>query len=354
MPKRIKKVSKKSGLPPGTLVHTGERKTEKTKITIIDYNDSEFQEKIVESVGECFLYKDKPTVTWINIDGLHQVDIIEKIGECFNLHPLLLEDILNTNQRPKIEDYENYLFIVFKMLYFDEKGKDVILEQVSLVLNDNCVISFQEQEGDVFNIIRDRLRTGKGRLRKMGADYLAYSLIDATVDNYFTILEKIGEQIETLEEPLVKNPTIETLQSIHNLKQDLIFLRKSVWPLREVISELQRTESSLIQESTGFYLRDLYDHTIRVIDTLETFRDMLSSMIDIYVSSMSNKLNEVMKVLTIIATIFIPLTFIAGVYGMNFKFMPEIEWRWGYFAILLFMVTVGLSMVFYFKKRKWM
>ena len=354
MPKLIKKVSKKTGLPPGTLVHIGEKKTEKPKITIIDYNESEFQEKVVESVEECFPFKEKPTVTWINIDGLHQVDIIEKIGECFSLHPLLLEDILNTNQRPKIEDYEDYLFIVFKMLYFDEKGKDVILEQVSLVLNENCIISFQEQEGDVFNIIRDRLRTGKGRSRKMGADYLAYSLIDTTVDSYFTILEKIGEKIETLEEPLVKNPTIETLQSIHNLKRDLIFLRKSVWPLREVISGLQRTESLLIRESTGFYLRDLYDHTIRVIDTLETFRDMISGMIDIYVSSMSNKLNEVMKVLTIIATIFIPLTFIAGVYGMNFKFMPETEWRWGYFAILLFMVTVGLLMVFYFKRRKWL
>jgi len=354
MPRFIEKASKKVGLPPGTLVHVGERKTEKTRITIIDYDEAQFQEKEAKTIEECFPFKDKPTVTWINIDGIHEVDIVEKIGKHFGIHPLILEDIVHTGQRPKMEDFDDYIFVVLKMLYYDERESRIKVEQVSLILGSNFVISFQEQAGDVFNPIRERIRNAKGRIRKTGADYLAYALTDAIVDSYFIILEKIGESIEDMEEELVTNPTPETLQSIHTLKREMIFLRKSVWPLREVISGLERAESSLIHESTGIYLRDVYDHTIQVIDTIETFRDMISGMLDIYLSSVSNKMNEVMKVLTIFAAIFIPLTFIAGVYGMNFEFMPELKVRWGYFVVLSLMVAVGVVMLFYFKRKKWL
>jgi magnesium transporter len=240
------------------------------------------------------------------------------------------------------------------MLDYDREESKIKVEQVSLILGENFVISFQETEGDIFNPIRERVRNNKGRVRKMGADYLAYVLIDAVVDNYFLILEALGEQIESMEEELVANPTPETLQTIHNLKREMIFLRKSVWPLRELISGLERGESALIRESTGIYLRDVYDHTIQVIDTVETFRDMLSGMLDIYLSSVSNRMNEVMKVLTIIATIFIPLTFLAGIYGMNFEFMPELRWHWSYPLVWCVMIVIGVAMIFYFKRKKWL
>ena len=324
------------------------------KIRIIDYDESHFEEKEAKEVEECFPFKDKPTITWINIDGIHRVDVVEKLGKYFNLHPLALEDIVNTRQRPKIEDFVDYIFVVLKMLYYDEKESETKAEQVSLVLGPNWVISFQESEGDVFDSIRERIRSDKGRIKKMGADYLVYSLVDAVVDNYFMILEKIGEEIEEIEDELVANPAPETLQTIHDLKRQMIFLRKSVWPLREVISRLERWESSLIQKSTYIYLRDVYDHTIQVIDAIETFRDMLSGMLDIYLSSVSNRMNEVMKVLTIIATIFIPLTLVAGLYGMNFKYMPELEWHWGYPFVLLIMFTVGILMVIYFRRKRWL
>ncbi len=354
MPKPIKKRSEKAGLPPGTLVHIGEKKAETLKITVMDYDEAHFQEKEIKTIEECFLFKDKPTVTWINIDGLHQVEIIEKLGECYGLHPLVLEDILNTDQRPKMEDYGEYLYIVLRMLNYNDKSSEIESEQVSLILGSNFVISFQETEGDVFDPIRERIRNGKGRIRKMGADYLTYALLDAIVDNYFIILEKLGEKIEFLEEELVTRPTSETLQTIHYLKREMIFLRKAVWPLREVISGLERGEPPLVKGTTRIYLRDVYDHTIQVIDSIETFRDMVSGMLDIYLSSVSNRLNSVMKVLTIIATIFMPLTFLAGIYGMNFKHMPELEWRWGYPFLWLVMGGIGVFMLLYFRKKKWL
>lgn len=354
MPRFFKKVSKKAGLSPGVLIHVGNKKVEKTRIRIIDYDESQLEEKEAKTIEECFPFKDKPTVTWINIDGLHEVDIIEKIGKHFDVHPLVLEDIVNTGQRPKMEDLENYIFVVLKMLYYDEKEKEVSAEQFSFILGTNFVISFQERVGDVFNPVRERIRNAKGRIRKMGADYLAYALVDAVVDNYFVILERLGEEIESIEEELVHNPTPETLQIIHNLKREMIFLRKSVWPLREVISGLERGESTLIEASTGIYFRDVYDHTIQVIDNIETFRDMVSGMLDIYLSSVSNRMNEVMKVLTIFAAIFIPLTFIAGLYGMNFEFMPELKWHWGYFGVIAIMAVVGISMLIYFKRKRWL
>lgn len=351
---RIFQRAKKAGLPPGTLIYTGEKKVEKPRISFIDYDETQFQEKEVKKIEECFPFKDTPTVTWINIDGVHDIDIIEKLGKHFDLHPLILEDIVNTEQRPKMEDSGNYIFIVLRMLFYDGKENEIKSEQFSLVLGSNFVISFQESIGDVFEPVRDRIRKGKGRIRKMGSDYLAYALIDTIVDNYFIVLEKVGEVIEDIEDELVKKPTPETLQIIHNLKREAISLRKSVWPLRELVSGLERAETPLIHESTKIYLRDVYDHTIQVIDTVESSRDMLSGMLDIYLSSISNRMNEVMKVLTIFAAIFIPLTFIAGVYGMNFAFMPELAWHWGYPVVIIVMALVAVVLLFYFRRKKWL
>jgi magnesium transporter len=350
----IKRSKKSAGLPPGSLVHIGEKKTEKVKITLIDYDENNFFEKEPETIEECFRYKDKKSVTWINIDGLHDVGLVEKIGQQFNLHPLVLEDILNTGQRPKTEDLDDYFFVVLKMLTYNEKEKMIESEQVSLVFSKNFVISFQEKPGDVFESIRNRIRNGKGRIRKMKADYLSYVLIDAIVDNYFSILEKIGDRVEDLEEELLQDPSTETMQRIHSLKREMLFLRKSVWPFREAINGLVRSESKIIQKTTMVYLKDVYDHTIQVIDTAETFRDMISGMLDVYLSTVSNKMNEVMKVLTIFAAIFIPLTFVAGVYGMNFQNMPELGWNLGYPMALMIMLLVGLVMLFYFKRKKWL
>jgi len=354
MPRLIKRRSKKPGLPPGTLVHIGKERVEKSRITIIDYDQTNFQEKEIKSVEECFSFKDTATVTWINIDGINQIEIIEKIGKHFNLHPLILEDILNTGQRPKLDDFEDYVFLVLKMPYFDTKENTIRVEQISLVLGSNFIISFQEMEGDVFNPVRERIKSGRVRIRSSGADYLIYALIDAIVDNYFTILEKIGERIENIEEELVTEPGTGTLHDIHDLKREILFFRKSVWPLREILSNLERGELTLIKESTRIFLKDVYDHTIQLIDTMETFRDMLSGMLDLYISSIGNKTNEVMRVLTIIATIFIPLTFIAGLYGMNFEFMPELKWRWGYPSVLLVIGVIGIFMLYYFRRKKWL
>ena len=355
MAKLIKEISRKAGLLPGTLIHIGEKKTEEVKITITEYDELHFHEQEAKTIEECFPFKDKnrSTVAWINIDGIHQGEILGKLGECFGLHPLIVEDILNTDQRPKIEDFEEYNYLVLKMLYFNGKDGEIVSEQVSLILGQNFVISFQEKEVDIFHVIRDRIRTNKGRIRKMGADYLAYCLLDAIVDNYFILMETLGEKIESLEDELVSNPNPKVLRTIYNLKRNMILLRRSVWPLREVIGGLERGESSLIKESTRIYPKDIHDHTIHIIDTLETFREMVAGMLEIYLSSISNRLNAVIKVLTMLATIFMPLTFIAGIYGMNFKYMPEIEWRWGYPIILLIMATIGITMVYYFKKKKW-
>jgi len=350
----IKFASKKAGLSPGTLVHVGEKKIEKTRIRIIYYDEKDFQEKEVDTIEECFPFKDRAEVTWINIDGLHEVEIIEKIGTHFNVHPLVLEDILHTGQRPKMDDLESYIYIVLKMLYYDDDEYNIKEEQFSLILGSNFVITFQERIGDIFNPVRDRIRSGKARIRKKNADYLAYALIDAVVDYYFVILERLGEKIEEMEEALLANPTPEMLQSIQGMKRTMISLRKSVWPLREVISAMERSESSLIEESTNIYLRDIYDHTIQVIDTLESYRDMVSGMLDTYLSSLSNRMNEVMKVLTIIATIFIPLTFLAGIYGMNFESMPELKWAWAYPALWIIMIVLGLLMALYFHRKKWL
>ena len=345
---------RKAGLPPGTPVYIGEGKTEKIRVTVIDYDENQVLEKEIGDVGECLPFKDKKTVTWINVDGIHEVDVIESLGRCFDLHPLIIEDIANTEQRPKLEDYDKYLFIVLKMITYEEKSNNLQVEQVCLVLGDRFVISFQEQKGDIFDSIRSRIRNNKGRIRKMGADFLAYTIMDTIVDHYFFILEKLGEIIEDIEDTLVADPQPQKLQEIHRLKREMILLRKSVWPLRELINGMERGESALVRKETQVFLRDVYDHTIQVIDTVETYRDMIAGMHDTYLSSISNRMNQIMKVLTIIATIFIPLTFIAGIYGMNFKFMPELEWRWGYLFFWGVILVIAVLMLVQFRRKKWL
>jgi magnesium transporter len=355
MPRLFAGQTQTRGLAPGEAVHVGRKKVEQVQITAIRYDEAHIEEKRIESAAECPSVADQRAITWVNVDGLHQVEVLEQLGERFGLHPLVVEDILNTDQRPKLEDYGEYLFVVLKSLYHsDGESGEAEIEQISLVLGPNYVLSFQERVGDEFEPIRERIRNNKGRVRRLRADYLAYSLIDLIVDTYFIVLERLGERMETLEEELVTDPTTETLQAIHQLKREMVFLRKSTWPLREVIGALERGESALIQETTGVYLRDVYDHTIQVIDAVETYRDILSGMLDIYLSSISNRMNEVMKVLTIIATVFIPLTFIAGVYGMNFQHMPELAWPWAYPLLWAVMIVIAAAMVVYFRRKKWL
>jgi len=354
MPKLIKKISKKRGLPPGTLEYTGEKISKKVKITVIDYNEKNFQLKEVSKIDQELINLEKSTVRWINVDNISLKDIVEEIGNQFELHPLLLEDVMNPEQRPKVDDFERYLFITIKMLNWDQEKREILSEQVSLILGPNYVISFQERELDMFDPILERLKTRKGQIRKMGSDYLTYTLIDYIIDNYFIILENIGDIIEDMEDELITNPSPVTLQSIHNLKREIITLRKSVWPLREVINKLQRIEVPIIKNTTKIYLRDVYDHTIQIIDTIESYRDIISGMLDIYLSSISNRMNEIMKVLTIISTIFIPLTFLAGVYGMNFKYMPEIEAPLAYPLLWIIMIIITIIMVIFFRRKKWL
>jgi len=351
----IKYRSQKAWASPGKLVHVGEQKKAAVEISAFHYTETACQESVLKTAAECRALQQQPGTTWINIEGLHDTAFMEQIGALFSLHPLILEDILNTDQRPKLDDMGDYISVVIKMLDYDEATGGIVTEQVSLILGENFLITFQEgRQGDLFNPVRERIRSGKGKIRKMGPDYLAYALIDGMVDNYFAVTEKISEKIEEIEEALLSDPSNETIHAIHHLKVDILHLKKYIWPLREIINALAKGESPLISESTLIYLRDVYDHVIHAIDTIETTRDMISGMLDIYLSSVSNRMNQVMKVLTVIATIFIPLTFIAGVYGMNFKYMQELEWPWGYPMIMAFMAAAAGVMLFLFKKKKWM
>jgi magnesium transporter len=354
MSRFARKTSKKVGMSPGELIHIGEQKADEATISIINYDQEQVIEKKLLTVEETYKHKDSPPVTWINIDGLHNLEIIEEVGTHFDIHPLTLADIVNTAQRPKAEDFENYLFVVIKMLRYDAAADHISSEQVSLVLGEHYLFSFQEQKGDVFEPVRERIRKSKGRIRKSGCDYLAYALIDAVVDHYFLVLEKLEEKIEGLEEELLTDQTPETLHTIHRLKREMIYFSKQVWPLREVINSLVKDQTILIQETTTLFLRDVYDHTIQVIDTIESLRDILSGLQDLYLSTISNKMNEVMKVLTMMATIFIPLSFIAGIYGMNFKFMPELNWPWAYPVLWVLLIGMGLAMLAWFKHKNWL
>ena len=352
MPRRRRVMPIKPGLSPGTLAIDGKHTEGPVRITVIDYDAAHYTERQVASVEDCYPFRDTETVTWINIDGLGNTAVIEKLGKHYQIHPLILEDILNTGQRPKMEDLEGYLYVNLKMLQLAGQEKTIKGEHVSMIIGPNYLLSFQEDIGDVFDPVRERIRK-EGRIRRFGPDYLAYALIDDIVDNYFLVIEHLEEEAEDLEEELVQNATPASLQKINRLKKEMIFLRKSVWPLREVVTAMERSESSIIRDTTIIYIRDVYDHVIQVIDTLETIRDMVSGMIDIYLSGLSYRMNEIMKVLTLIATIFIPLTFVAGVYGMNFRYMPELAWEYGYVMVWGVMIAMVVGMLLYFRKKHW-
>lgn len=340
------------GAPPGSLFYNGQQRGERIKITLIEFNESEFIEKDFYDLSDCLSHVKDNMVKWINVEGVHNTAMVEKIGQFYNIHPLTLEDIVHVDQRPKFEDYDHYLLSVLKMITYDEKVQG---EQLSLVLLKNTVISFQEPDGgDAFDIIRNRLRQAKGRVRKLGADYLFYALMDAVVDWYFHVIEKIGDKVEEIEEEIINSPKRESLIQLYSMKREIIYLRKQVWPLRDMISNLLRSDSELITANTQLFFRDLQDHSTRIIDTVETYRDVLGGMMDIYLSTNSNKMNEVMKVLTIMSSIFIPVTFIAGVYGMNFEYMPELKSPYGYAGVWIIMLSVMGGLLVYFKRKKWM
>lgn len=353
MAETSKNLSTKAGLPPGVLMHVGQRLTDNIRISVIDYSGSEYFETICQTPEEVFEFRDKKSVTWINIDGLHDVEAIGKIGEHFNLHPLLLEDVLNTKHRPKLEEYDNCLFLTLKALNV-EKEETIVSEQMSFVLGDNWVISFQEREGDVFDGLRQRIKENKGTIRQKSVDYLLYRLIDTVVDHYFLVTEYISDATIDLEERVFDNPDEDALREIHQLKKQLVNLRKATGPLREAVLGLYKGGSKLIRDSTTRYLQDVYEHIIQANETIESQRDTVASIMDLYMTGVSNRMNQVMQVLTIIATIFIPLTFIAGIYGMNFDNMPELHWRYGYFIVWGFMGIVTLFMIFYFRRKRWL
>lgn len=340
------------GAPPGTLFYNGEERTEPIKITLIEFNETEFFEDTYSDLSDCLNHVKPNMVKWLNVEGIHNPQLVEDIGKAYNIHPLTLEDIVHVDQRPKFEDYEHYVVAIMKMISYTTQ---VNSEQLSVILFENTVISFQEpHSGDAFDIIRTRLRTCKGRVRKLGADYLAYALMDAVVDCYFTCIEKIGDKIEDIEEEIINASNKRSILELYHLKREVIYLRKQVWPLRDLFNNMARSETELIKQSSDIYLRDLSDHVTRIIDSVETYRDLLSGIMDIYLSSNANKMNEIMKLLTIMSSIFIPITFLAGVYGMNFNNMPELKTQNGYYVLWGVMISIIIGMLFYFKKRKWL
>jgi magnesium transporter len=349
--RRRKPRASKAGLPPGTIVPPPPSGHPVVTITRVLYDAAGFEVEEIHAVEKTFPAPDERRTAWINVDGVHEATVLERYGQRFGLHPLLLEDIAHTGQRPKLESYGDHLFMDLNVFHLAE-GDEIHTEQISLVLGKTWLLSFNERPQPWARPIRERLRTDKAHCRGNGPDYLAYSILDAIVDDYYVVLEKIGDRIEELEEELMASPTPRTLHAVYALKREVINLRKSVWPLRELIGGLQR-ERDLVREGTQVYLRDLYDHAVQVLDTVETYRDLLAGMLDIYLSSVSNRMNEVMKVLTVIATIFIPLTFIAGVYGMNFEHMPELRWRHGYALVWGVMLAVGVGMLLYFRRKRW-
>ncbi len=351
---QFEKVSKKFGMSPGSLVYVGDEGAETIRISIIHYKAGHYTESIQTDLAACRDIVSEDTVSWINISGVHDPGMISELGQLFDLHPLVLEDILNTEGRPKLDEYDDYLFAVLKMIDYDAQTRQFDHEQVSLVVGRNMVISLQEKQGDVFDPLRERIRKGKGRIRKSGADYLAYALMDMIVDHYFTILEQIGEQIESLQDEVIEHPRKEIVHTIHQSRGQMIFLRRAAWPMREIIHTLLREESDLISDDVRLYLRDVYDHAIHVAETVETYRDILAGVLDIYLTSVSNKMNEVMKVLTVIATIFIPLTFLAGVYGMNFEYMPELSRPWAYPALWALFLFIFIGLLAWFKRKNWL
>ncbi|GAB2769391.1 magnesium/cobalt transporter CorA [Salinimicrobium soli] len=339
---------------PGTVTYVGRKEQAETLLEVIDYNNESFESFTSKSPEDAFKFEEESKTTWINIDGLSNTAEIEKVGKYYELHPLIIEDIVNTNQRPKIDEYKDYYFIVAKMLYYKEDGR-LENEHISIVLGKNYVLTFQEAGGDVFDGVRDRLKNAKGRIRSRGADYLVFALLDAIVDNYFVVVEEMSDKIEALEEQLFNSqPNDDTTYEIQELKRTMLRIRRAVFPLREVVSRMEKLNSGLIQEQTINYIRDLYDHMIQVSENIEIYREMTWGLMDMYMTTISNKMNEVMKVLTIMASIFIPLTFLAGIYGMNFEYMPELKWKYSYPILLGAMFLILLGMLYYFKRKRWL
>lgn len=352
MSKPVSGRSRKAGLPPGALVHVGERRTAKVEITVYEYGEGRFEEFVADKPEDIVSARSESAVRWVQVDGIHDVDVLAQIGKLFALHPLTVEDILNTDQRPKIEDFDDYMYIVAKMLC--RSDNKLSTEQLSLIVRPSLVISFHETRSDLFLPLVNRLRAGKGRIRQMGADYLAYALLDAVVDNYFILLEEMGETIEWLEEQIAAVPEKTTIISMHEVRSELVQLRRAVWPLRDVLNVLALGDTPFVSGSTKIYFKDVHDHVVNAADTIEIFRETMTEMLTIYLTTVSNRLNEVMKVLTIITTIFMPLTLIAGIYGMNFEHMPELHWQWGYPFVLLLMLSIAISMLVYFRKKRWL
>jgi len=348
------RVTKPPAQAPGTVEFRGARKTDEVSIKLIEYSGDHFEERIIEDYRECLGERDPGMVTWINVNGLHDTEMLKEIGSHFGLHPLVLEDIVNTHQRPKVDEFTGYIYIVSRMLSFDADKLALTSEQISFVLADGLLLTFQERPGDVLEPVRERLRHGKGKIRINGAGYLAYALLDAVVDQYFSVLEALGDKIEFLEESMLVNPDLEDMQRTHFLKRELVLLRRAAWPMREVVSALMRGEYEFFGSHVSPFLRDLYDHVIQVAEAVDLYRDILSGLQDLSMSSMSNRMNDVMKVLTIFASIFVPLTFVAGVYGMNFEHMPELSWRWSYPVFWAAIVVLISVMLMFFRRRRWL
>jgi magnesium transporter len=349
------KRSKKPGLPPGTLAAPAGAHVP-TSFHVIHYTRDGLDEVELATAAELTPYIGKEGVTWVNVNGLGNAELIRGLGELLELHLLALEDTLSVPQRPKVDDYGTHLFAVIRMLHFAAAGPSAAIEteQVSVFLGRNFVVTVQEHPGDCLDPVRHRLRTATGQIRRQGADYLMYTILDAVIDHYFPFLEAMGEVVEELEDLVVEQPSRQILGRIHDVKRRLLEVRRAIWPLRDAINSLLRGDSALVRKPTQLYLRDCYDHTVQVLDIVETYRELAGGLMDVYLSSVSNKMNEVMKVLTVIATIFIPLTFIAGIYGMNFKNMPELGLRWAYFAVWGVMVAVAITMLLMFRRRGWL
>ncbi len=352
-PKKNTHRLKKIGLAPGTLLYMGKKHHIPLNVDIIHYDSENYERQASASIDDCIPCKTKMGITWVDVNGLSDLESIQKIGDFYQLHPLLLEDLVNTGQRPKLDEYENCVFVVIKLLTYPDEG-DIITEHLGFVLGNNFVLSFQESERDIFDSIRDRIETKKGRIRHLGADYLLMVLMDVVIDHYFLVIETLGEKVENLENSLIESPSEELVLEIQHLKKEALAIRRAIFPLREVVNRIEKLDLKFIQKETMHYFRDLYDHTIQIIESVELYRDMLFGLTDLYMSGLSNKMNSVMKVLTIISTIFIPLTFIVGVYGMNFQNMPELAYHNGYYVVWAMMVLIFVVMLFYFKRKKWL
>ncbi len=354
MARFLKNRSAVLGKAPGELVFVGDRKVEESTVKLIEYTDETLKESEIPRIEEVFSAREKPPVSWININGLHDMDLIRETGKGFGLHPLTLEDILNTGQRPKMEEYDSYLFMTLKMMKYDEDKRMVTSEQLALVQGDTWLLTFQERPGDVFEPVRERIRKKRGRVRTSSADYLAYALLDTIIDNYIYIIERLGEQIEDNEELILSGPDKDSLSRINNFKRELNYLRKSIRPAREFILQMSRLDSDLLGDEIFPFIKDLLDLATQASETIEVYREMLSDQLDIYNTMVGNRLNEIMKVLTIFSAIFIPLTFIAGIYGTNFEYLPELGFRYAYYVFWGVLLLVAVLMLRFFKKKKWL